>query len=260
MTIPMLALLHALAADAGPPAPAPAPAQTPIDGFVARTFQGKDIALPYRLLVPRNYDPRRAYPLVIFLHGAGERGGDNAKPLIAGVGPWARELSRQRPSFVVVPQCPEGNQWVDTPWALGSYAVDKVTISKPLAAVVQIAEALRREFHIDGRRVFVTGLSMGGFGTWDLLMRYPQVFAAGMPVCGAGDPTHAARLQRVPVWAFHGSADPVVPVEGTRAMVRALRAAGAKVRYTEYAGGAHNVWDKAYGNQAALLWLLGQRR
>jgi predicted peptidase len=246
-----LALLLRLLAVATAPTP---------DGFEARTFTATNLTLPYRLLIPKHYDPKRSYPLVVFLHGAGERGNDNQKPLAHGVLPWAHELSVQRPSFLVVPQCPEGSQWVDTPWTKGSYSVDAVPISKPLAAVVQLVQALRREFHIDGRRIFVTGLSMGGFGTWDLLMRYPDIFAAGMPVCGGGDPTHALRVKRVPVWAFHGSADPVVPVEASRAMVRAVRAAGGRIRYTEYPGLEHNVWDKAYGDEAALLWLLGQRR
>src|SRR5438105_4052265 len=209
------------------------------DEFLARSFAGDGLTLPYRLLVPRHYDPRRAYPLVLFLHGAGARGIDNQKPLAQGVLPWAHELQVQRPAFLVVPQCPEGLQWVDTPWSAGSYALDSVPISKPLATVMQLVAALRREFNVDSRRILVTGLSMGGFGTWDLVMRYPDVFAGAMPVCGGGDPTRARQLVRVPVWAFHGSADPVVPAEGSRAMVRALRAAGARVRYTEYPGLEH---------------------
>jgi predicted peptidase len=263
MTTATILLALALATDAAAP-PAEAPVTPPVTeviaGFVARTFVDKGFVLPYRLLVPEGYDPRRAYPIVIFLHGAGERGDDNTKPLHDGVIPWARELSRRRPSFVVVPQCPATSQWVDTPWTAGSYAFTRVPISKPLAAVVGLLAQLRREFHIDAHRVFLTGLSMGGFGTWDLLMRYPDTFAAAMPVCGGGDPTQAPRIKRVPVWAFHGSADDVVPVTGTRAMIKALRAAGGRVRYTEYKGLGHNVWDKAYGNEPALLWLLAQRR
>jgi predicted peptidase len=230
------------------------------DHFLNRSFAGSELTLPYRLLLPRNHDPRRAYPLVIFLHGAGARGADNEKPLAQGVLPWAHELEIQRPAFMVVPQCPEDRQWVDTPWGTGSYSVDAVPISKPLATVMQLVAALRREFKIDGRRIFITGLSMGGFGTWDLVTRYPETFAAAMPVCGGGDPTQASRLKGVPIWAFHGSADPVVPAEASRAMVRALRAAGARVRYTEYPGLAHNVWDKVYGDEAALLWMLAQRK
>jgi predicted peptidase len=270
MPLATILLALALAVDAGaapdggaavapPPPPLPAPTEV-VAGFVGRTFVDKDLVLPYRLLVPVRYDPRRAYPIVIFLHGAGERGTDNAKPLNDGVIPWARELSHVRPSFVVVPQCPTTGQWVDTPWSTGSYAIARVPISKPLGAVVALLARLRHEFHIDPHRIFVTGLSMGGFGTWDLLMRYPDMFAAAMVVCGGGDPTEAARLKRVPVWAFHGSADDVVPVAGTRAMIKALRAAGGRVRYTEYKGLGHNVWDKAYGNEPALRWLLAQRR
>jgi predicted peptidase len=247
------------AAVAAPPVTLPPPTEV-VAGFAARTFVDRDLVLPYRLLVPEKYDPRRAYPLVIFLHGAGERGNDNAKPLHDGVIPWARELSRVRPSFVVVPQCPATGQWVDTPWTNGSYALGRVPISRPLGAVVALLAALRREFHVDPHRIFVTGLSMGGFGAWDLLMRYPDTFAAAMVVCGGGDPTQAARIKRVPVWAFHGSADDVVPVTGARAMIKALRAVGGRVRYTEYKGLGHNVWDKAYGNEPALLWLLAQRR
>src|SRR4051812_22718956 len=161
MSTSVLALVLLMASSRPPP---------PAAQFQPRPFAAAALPLPYRLLVPRNYDRRRAYPLVLFLHGAGARGTDNEKPLAQGVRPWAHEVQVQRPSFLLVPQCPEDRQWVDTPWALGTYSVDAVPISKALAAVMLLVEALRREFKIDPRRILITGLSMGGFGTWDLVM------------------------------------------------------------------------------------------
>jgi predicted peptidase len=233
-----------------------------VEDFEPRTFIAKGgVVLPYRLFVPRGYEATRKYPLILFLHGAGERGEDNRRQLAFGVLPWAApDLQAAHPALVVAPQCPEGARWVDTPWEKGSYSIDAVPISRPLAAAVELLAALRKEFSVDAHRILLTGLSMGGYGTWDAALRFPDIFAGAIPICGAGDPSHARRLKRVPIWAFHGGADPLVPVAGSRAMVKALRAAGGPVMYTEVPGVGHNVWDQVYVDPKVLGWLLAQRR
>jgi predicted peptidase len=166
------------------------------------------------------------------------------------------KLQKQHPTFVVYPQCPDGARWVEAPWQLGRYQVDEVPLSRPLGAAIELVDALASELTVDPKRLLVAGLSMGGYGTWDLMARFPDRVAGAMPVCGGGDPGKAAAMARVPVWAFHGADDPVVPVAGSRLMVAALKQAGGKVRYTEYPKLGHNAWDRAFADRRALRWLL----
>jgi predicted peptidase len=241
-----------------PPPPRPV---TP-DDLVVRSWKSTKhgVELPYRLYVPRDYLQSKRYPLLLVLHGSGEKGADNEKQLVNGVLAFCDpKLQKQHPTFVVYPQCPEGARWVEAPWQLGRYEVDKVALSHPLAAVLELADALAGEFTVDLARLLVAGLSMGGYGTWDLLARVPDRIAGAMPVCGGGDPSKAAAMARVPVWAFHGAEDPVVPVAGSRRMVAALKQAGGRVRYTEYPKLGHNAWDRAFADRRALRWLLSQQ-
>jgi predicted peptidase len=151
-------------------------------------------------------------------------------------------------------------QWVDVPWAEGAYAIAKTPVSKPMAAVLKLLASLRDELPINANRLLVTGLSMGGYGTWDIVERNPALFAGAIPLCGGGDPSQATRLRSLPLWVFHGESDAAVPVRGSRQMVQALRAAGGSPHYTEVAGWGHDVWTRAYRDGEVLRWLLAQRQ
>jgi predicted peptidase len=199
--------------------------------------------------------------LLLFLHGAGERGNDNQAQLVNDAlafvenGPQA-----ENPTIVVYPQCPQGMQWVERDWKDGRYRVEDTPISKPLTATLELLTWLRANFPVDPARILITGLSMGGYGTWDLAVRQPTLLAGALALCGGGDPSQAAAIRDLPVWVFHGDADQAVPVRGSRQMIAALRAAGGHPRYTEVAGHGHDVWTVAYRDPAVLRWLLSQRR
>src|SRR5207237_1176997 len=133
-------------------------------------------------------------------------------------------------------------------------------LAPALAAALKAVDALQKEFPIDERRIYITGLSMGGYGTWDALAKRPELFAAAAPICGGGDTSSISKFKDVPIWAFHGADDKTVPVEETRQMIAALKAAGAQPKYTEYAGVGHNSWSQTYADPAFYEWLFAQRK
>ena len=231
------------------------------DDFEARVFSTAGGAkLPYRLLQPANPEPGKKYPLVIFLHGSGERGTDNALQLKNGAAVFAKPEAREKfPCFVFAPQCPKDRQWVE-PEGAGASGTAPADPGPMEPLVLGAMDALVQEFAIDPDRIHVTGLSMGGFGAWDLITRHPEKFAAAIPVCGGGDKAKAAAARPVPVWAFHGLEDKVVLPSRTQDMVAALRAAGGKAAHTEYPGVAHDSWTYAYSEPNLLPWLFAQRR
>lgn len=217
--------------------------------------------IKYRLMSPEDSTPNRKYPLIVFLHGAGERGNDNRKQLLYFPETMAQPENRKRfPCFIVAPQCPNGRQWVDVPWS-----DRKSTPLPPMSeALVQAEAAVDDVLHtwpIDPERVCLVGLSMGGYGTWDWAVRRPQKFAAIAPLCGGGDETKAAVLKDMAIWAVHGDRDEAVPVERSRAMIDAVKAAGGHPKYSELAGVGHNCWSKAFTPSFGLFdWLLAQKR
>ena len=229
----------------------------------AKEFKAGGKALQYRLLKPDGVEAGKAYPLVLMLHGAGERGADNAKQL-----GWFWDAKKPRvlgrpevaaaKAFVVVPQCPAGKQWVDVPWSKGSYKTPEV--SEPLKLTLDLLDALLKELPVDPDRVYAVGMSMGGYGVLDAAQRRPELFAAVVPVCGAGDPSKAKEIARVPVWAFHGADDNVVPVSGSREIVAALKAAGGDPKYTEYPKAGHNSWSPAFDEKEFWTWIFAQKR
>jgi predicted peptidase len=230
------------------------------DRFEARVFQDGDYRLPYRLLRPRDYDAKKKYPLVIFLHGAGERGSDNEKQLRHGANDFASdEIMTKYPAFVMVPQCPDNEKWSDVDWSAMSSTLPE-NPSRSLSATMKAVEALAREFSIDSKRLYITGLSMGAYGTWDALSRWPEEFAAAATVCGGGDPAYARRMKDVPIWAFHGDEDMAVKVQRSREMIEALKAAGGTPKYTEYAGVGHDSWTRTYADPALYEWLFAQEK
>lgn len=241
-----------------------ASAQSPAElqgRFETRVFTGADgKTQPYRLLKPKDYDATKSYPLVLFLHGVGESGTDNQAQLRNSIYLLASDNAMQRyPCFVVAPQCPGGKRWVEVSWSLEKHTIPAEP-SEPMALTLQLLEALPKEFNIDPQRIYATGLSMGGFGTWDILARRPNLFAAGIPVCGGADEATAAAIKHIPIWAFHGDRDTTVLTSRSRNMVAALKLLGAKPRYSELLNVGHNAWDYAYNNTEVYDWLFAQKR
>lgn len=211
-------------------------------------------------LRPSQKEGEKPMPLVLFLHGAGERGSDNAAQLKHAVGPILDFFARKGESVcLLAPQCPDGRKWVEVDWAAGSHAMPpEASISMRLA--LELVERTIRTQNVDPARVYVAGLSMGGYGTWDALCRRPDLFAAGMPVCGGGDPHQTWRIRKVPVFAVHGDADMAVPHARSRAMVEALWNVNGRVSYTEYPGCGHNSWGAAFSDDALLTRFFSQAR
>lgn len=228
--------------------------------FAAMEFVDGAYSLKYRVYLPQGYGgSERRYPLLLFLHGAGERGDNNTAPLTsyAGFRALFEGDSPVNDSIVIVPQCPEGEQWVNvSTWAQCIYSTEEIGESASLSAVLRLLNYYDGHFRVDRQRLYLMGLSMGGYATWDLLVRHGDVFAAAVPICGGCDVSRASSLQGKPIHAFHGSADPVVPPDGSRAMAQAL---GEGMLYTEYAGADHFVWDRAMQEEGLMQWLYSQK-
>ncbi len=220
--------------------------------------------LPYRLYVPKDYSEEYAYPLTLFLHGSGESGSDNGAQLTFLINNlFIPKDSPAYHSIVVIPQCPSEERWVDNDPDLGYYSVDEIPIAKSMSAVVELLDSIMEEFSINEDRQYVLGLSMGGYGTWDIISRFPDRFAAAIPLCGGGDPTKGADLVNIPIHAFHSTGDDDVPVSGTANMVKAIKdAGGEKIIYTEYENLGHEIWDTAINENdlSAIEWMFEQRR
>ena len=223
------------------------------------TYTNSDTVLPYRIYVPFNYSPDKEYPIFVNLHGAGHRGNDNEKHLgFIGSLLTVNDLPLND-SIIIFPQCPENNKWVDTDWGKGSYSLDAVPESNELRALVELIGKIKSEYSVDEKRIYACGLSMGGYGVWNLLMRHSDLFAGGIAMCAAGDPTKADILVDMPVWAIHGAKDPTVPVSGSRDMYNAIKAAGGtKMEYTELPNNEHDVWTYTYANANIFRWLYQQ--
>lgn len=217
--------------------------------------------IPFQLHTPE-VKAGELYPLVVCLHGAAGRGTDNqAHGILAYAVLKAPVVQAQHPSFLVAPQCDKGFQWVDTPWVKGSYNLDQVPESVYLKKVHRLILELTEKHPIDSQRIYVTGQSMGGFGTWDLVLRYPQLFAAALPICGGGSPAHAERIRHLPVRFFHGAQDRTVPVSASREMAAALERAGSRVfEYTELPEDGHVIMKKVWGTPGLIDWLFAQQK
>lgn len=242
-------------------------AESLLDQYTEQTFvDGDGNKHRYRLLFPAGFDKQadKKYPLVLFLHGAGERGDDNVAPLVHGAAEFARpDRQAEYPCFVLVPQVPKEQKWVDTDW---SHAEGKGTFpdshSPAYAAALGAVKSWIDSGRVDSSRVYVTGLSMGGYGTWYASAASKDVFAAAVPICGGGDPTWAKRYEGMPIWTFHGTEDKAVPVGRSREMIEALAKVGQKPEaiYTQYEGGGHNVWTETYRRDDLFRWLFSQQR
>lgn len=230
--------------------------------FVPKNFSASDrTRLPYRIYLPSNYDPAKQYPVLVFLHGAGERGNDNQKHLVHVVANLFNQKDTPvTDAIIICPQCPTNNQWVDTPWANGSYSTATVKESNEAAAVVELVDQIAKTYSTDPDRYYVMGISMGGFGTWDLIMRHSDKFAAAVPICGGADPSMAESIKNVPIYTTHSADDPVVPAAGTIEMVEALQNAGSTVlKYDAVTGKGHEVWKSFSEKPEVLEWLFAQK-
>lgn len=223
----------------------------------AREWKAPDgTVVKYRWSAPEKTEPGKTYPLVLFLHGAGERGDDNSAQLKHGVMPIIKGAEKLgTPVFLIAPQCPAGRWWSPA----DASKTRLIAADQPnalLEAVLALVTSIQKEHPVDPKRFHVTGISMGGFGTWDLLGRAPERIASAIPICGGGDPALVAKFKNVPVWAFHGEADQVVPARGTRDMIEALEKAGGKPKATYYPEVGHDSWTTTYDNPEVIRWLL----
>jgi predicted peptidase len=216
----------------------------------ADSSDGRDIKIPYLLFVPQQYSrSREPMPLLLFLHGLGECGNGTNLELVKTHGPpKIVEHRRDFPFVVVSPQCPPpgGKEGVPNAWKPGQ--------------LIRLVDHVATNLRIDQRRIYVTGLSMGGYGAWRFAATYPGRVAAVVPICGGGEPKWMATpLARVPIWAFHGERDPVVPLARSHEMVRAICQRGGQVRFTVYPEAKHDSWTKTYDNEQVYDWLLSHK-
>jgi len=214
-------------------------------GFLDKTFKNADgTESPYVVFVPANYDGKTEVPIILFLHGAGETKGGMKKPVEVGLGPVIKK-TKDFPAIVVIPQS-EKRTWQAT--------------SDDGKRAFAILNTVQKEYKTDTKRVYLTGLSMGGYGTWSMAAAHPEKWAAIVPICGGGDPNSAEKFKDLPCWCFHGDKDPAVNVQKSRDMIEALKKAGGTPKYTEYPGVPHNSWDKAYADQEMWKWLFAQMK
>ncbi|MCW3087163.1 MAG: hypothetical protein JWQ78_549 [Sediminibacterium sp.] len=244
-----------------------APAQD-LSLYQKEYFVDQGNELPYRLLAPPSYTGK--YPLIIFLHGAFEKGNDNESQLAIGARFFLRDSIRNRyPAYVLFPQCPADDAWAyfenRTDFSTGLATDWNFPFAKEPAKVTallkKLVDSLLSAGRIDLFRVYIAGLSQGGMGVLDMIARYPQIFAAGISICGAGEPaTTKLFAGKVSLWLFHGDKDEVVPVTFSQQYYKRLKKAGSIVRYTEYAGIGHNSWGWAFAEPELMQWLFTQSK
>jgi len=217
--------------------------------------------LNYRFLNP-DYDTIRKYPLVVFLHGIGERGNDNKAQLKWGVLNFATDKALSlHPTFILAPQCPLGNDWYNYLKDSVSHKLKlKATPSTPMKLLIELIHQTIKNYPIDSSRIYITGLSSGGFGTFDAIERYPNLFAAAVPVCGAGDVTKASVIAHLPIWIFHGAEDAAVNPENSLEMYQTLVKQGARPGFTVYPEVGHFAWLRAYTDSLMMQWLFKQHK
>ncbi len=229
--------------------------------YQKETFSADGKKLLYRILAPAKIEAGKKYPLVLFLHGAGERGADNTAQLVHGGTLFTSKENRAKhPCYVVFPQCPNGKRWVEVNWSDKKPHESPKEPSEPMRLTRLLLDQILKDHPVDADRIYVMGLSMGGFGTWDFAQRYPELTAAAVPICGGADNATAERIKHIPIWTFHGSADTAVWPERTRSMVEELKKVKGNVRYSEYEKVGHNSWSRAFAEPGLLAWMFAQKR
>lgn len=239
-------------------------------GYQKQSFSRQGQTLQYRILYPEQYNKNKAYPVLTFLHGSGERGSDNEAQLLHGGSLFEREDIRKRfPAIIIFPQCPKDSTWRratarpdnTSPTGFARNLSFPSRPTGPALLVKLLLDSLVKTKVADANRMYIGGLSLGGFGTFDMIERYPDFFAAALSICGGGDTVMAERFaNKISVWLFHGDSDKSVDVKHSREYYNALKKRGADVRYTEYPGVGHNSWDNALEEKDLVPWVFSKSR
>lgn len=231
--------------------------------FERKVFTAEDgTELNYRLLKPSETAKGKSFPLVIFMHGLGERGTDNEKQLLWGGQMFLNPVNLEKyPAYVLFPQCPETAFWAykDIPASFENLAAEE-QMPAPFKAVKEMIDTYLTYPDVDRSRVYILGVSMGGMATYDMVARFPDIFAAAIPICGAVEPSRLADIEGVSFRLFHGDADTIVPVECSRKAYKALKEAGVKVEYIEFPGCTHGSWNPAFCRDDFMEWLFKQKK
>jgi predicted peptidase len=236
--------------------------------FERKEFIQKEDTLRYRILYPIGYKANKKYPLLVFLHGSGERGNDNNAQLTHGGRLFAKDsIRRIFRAIVIFPQCPSNSTWNPIGSVTDSVTKERVfnfpdgNSTTPARLVKQLIDEMATAGKIDAKRLYIGGLSLGGMGTFDMLARYPGFFAAAFPICGAGNTSNAIKFAgKTAVWIFHGDKDPAVNVTFSRDYYNELKKANATVKYTEYPGVGHDSWNNTFAEKGLVEWLLSYKK
>ncbi len=239
-----------------------------LSAFEKRTYTAATgQLLPYRILYPENYSKEKKYPLILFLHGAGERGDDNEKQLTHGAKLFLTKENRTNyQAIVIFPQCAAESYWssviIDRKKSPYAFDFDYTRAeTEPLKNAIALVKKIAAEEGIDKKKIYITGLSMGGMGTFEAVYRYPKLFAAAAPICGGGDVAHYdKRVRKIPFSIYHGDSDTVVGVKESQQMVDKLKSLKVNVRYKEFPGVNHNSWDNAFAEPDYLSWMFSHKK
>ncbi len=235
--------------------------------YLRKEFEFTGNILPYRILYPDNYDKSKKSPLILLLHGGGERGNDNEKQLVHGAKLFLKDENRKAfPAIILVPQCPEDSYWaaanIDRSTQPLKISFDYSAPPQwPLVAANELVKKIANEEAVDKSRIYITGLSMGAMGTFESVYRYPDLYAAALPICGGGDTkSYDKRVKKTAFWLFHGADDAVVDVKLSREMLAKLKSLKVTNKYSEYPGVNHNSWDNAFADPAFLSWMFAHKK
>lgn len=237
-----------------------------LDAYQKKLFIKNNDTLPYRILLPENFDKNKTYPLIIFLHGAGERGTDNENQLIHGGNLFLKKAVREEfPAIVVFPQCKKNSYWsnVKVDRSTDHFVFNFFNGGRPTLEMELLKKLIKKtikDYPIRKEQVYAMGLSMGGMGTFELVSRMPKTFAAAIPICGGANPEIVKKLKHCSWWVFHGAKDNVVAPKYSEAMVNALKAKNIPVKFTLYPDANHNSWDAAFSEPQLLNWLFSNRK
>lgn len=235
--------------------------------YQANAYIHRGDTLPYRILYPSDYNADTRYPVLFFLHGAGERGNDNQRQLTHGGNLFLADTFRlNHPAIIIFPQCPADSYWANVtieskPEGGRSFYFDEGgRPTKAMSLLLRLIDQVVGKETVDNTRIYIGGLSMGGMGTYEALRRRPQLFAAAFAICGGDNSENVAKYAHIPLWIFHGEKDDVVPADHSHMIVDQLHELGASPRYTFYPQANHNSWDSAFAEPALIPWLFSQKK